>query len=51
MAIRLICLELRRLTDEYYNCNHTETKELIYSDIKLLSKALFLSDLPEEDHE
>lgn len=49
-SIYLICTELKRLTDDFYSCENPEIKELIYSDIKLLSEALFLSDLPEEYH-
>jgi len=42
IPIELICYELKRLTDDYYICNNQHTKSRIESDIKLLSKALFL---------
>lgn len=48
VPIELICHELKRLTDDYYKCKEPSIQEQIHSDIKLLSKALFLSDLPDE---
>lgn len=48
IPIELICHELKRLMDDYYKCNDAKLKEQIHCDIKLLSKALFLSDLPDE---
>lgn len=48
IPIGLICRELKRLTDDYYKCGSLEIKGLILSDIKLLSQALFVSDLPDE---
>lgn len=50
IPIELICRELKRLMDDYYSCDDSELKEQIHSDIKLLSKALYLSDLPDEYH-
>ncbi len=50
IPIELICHELKRLMDDYYKCEDAELKVQIQSDIKLLSKALFLSDLPYEFH-
>lgn len=47
IPIELICHELKRLTDDYYKCGKPDIKKLIYDDIKLLSHALFISDLPE----
>lgn len=44
MPIELVCLEMKRLTNDYYKCDNPEMRDLIYDDIKLLSKALFLSD-------
>jgi len=44
VPIELICHELKRLVDDYYKCDNPLIKEQIHSDIKLLSKALFLSD-------
>gem|GEM_PF-2025998 len=46
-SIELICIELKRLTDDYYKCTDDVTREQIHLDIKLLSEALFLSDQPE----
>lgn len=48
IPIELICHELKRLMDDYYKCEDAELKVEIHSDIKLLSNALFLSDLPDE---
>ena len=50
MPIELICHELKRLTNDYYKCENPDIKELIHRDLKLLSEALFLSDLPDECH-
>ena len=50
IPIELICHELKRLTDDYYKCEDAELKVEIHRDIKLLSSALFLSDLPDEFH-
>lgn len=47
IQIELICHEIKRLTDDYYRCFIPEIKKDIYSDIKLLSKVLYLSDLPD----
>jgi hypothetical protein len=47
IQIELICHELKRLLDDYYRCDNPEIKKSIDYDIKLLSKALCLSDLPE----
>jgi hypothetical protein len=44
LQIELICHELKRLVDDYYRCDIMILKQQIYSDIKLLSEALFLSD-------
>lgn len=48
IPIELICHELKRLMEDYYKCKDAKLKEQIYCDIKLLSKALYLSDLPDE---
>lgn len=48
IQIELIVRELKRLTDDYYKCDKPEIKELIYSDLELLSEVLFISDLPVE---
>ena len=47
IQIELICHELKRLMDDYYNCEEPAIKEQIHHDIKLLSEGLFLSDLPD----
>lgn len=44
----LICHELKRLKDDYYRCQDPAIKKAIFSDIKLLSDALFLIDQPKE---
>jgi hypothetical protein len=51
LRIELICHELKRLMDDYYKCESLELKEQILFDIKLLSKVLYLSDLPDDYHE
>ena len=48
IPIELICRELKRLTDDYYKCDNSEIRKLIHNDMKLLSYALFVSDLPDE---
>lgn len=48
IPIELICHELKRLVDDYYKCDNPTIREIIHADIKLLSYALFLSDLPDE---
>lgn len=48
IPIELICHELKRLVDDYYKCDNLAVREIIHSDIKLLSQALFLSDLPDD---
>jgi hypothetical protein len=48
IPIELICRELKRLTDDYYKCDNPEIKKIIQNDMKLLSYALFVSDLPEK---
>ncbi|MED4018746.1 hypothetical protein [Sutcliffiella cohnii] len=48
IPIELIVQELKRLVSDYYNCDDPILKESILSDIELLSKALFLSDLPDD---
>lgn len=48
IPIEFNCHELKRLTDDYYKCDSPEIKELINNHMKLLSEALFLSDLPDE---
>jgi hypothetical protein len=50
IPIELICHELKRLMDDYFKCEDSELQEQIHKDIKLLSKALFLSDLPDKYH-
>ena len=40
--MKLILHEIKRLEEDYHNCDITYIKELIISDIKLLSKALFI---------
>lgn len=45
---QLICHELQRLQEDYYRCQDPAIKEAIFSDIKLLSNALFLIDQPVE---
>lgn len=50
IPIKLICHELKRLTDDYYKNQNATLKEQIHSDSKRLSKALFLSDLSDEFH-
>jgi hypothetical protein len=45
----LICYELKRLVNDYYKCENKEIKGQIYSDILLLSEALFLCDQPEHE--
>ena len=47
MQIELICHELKRLTDDFYKCDNPNIKRMIQSDIELLSKVLFISDIPE----
>ena len=49
LPIELICHELKRLANDYYKCDHPDIKEQIYVDMELLSEALFLSDLPDEN--
>ncbi len=46
--IDLICRELKRLLDDYSQCENHEIKEQISIDINLLSTALFLSEQPDE---
>lgn len=46
----LICHELKRLVNDYYKCENKDIKGQIYSDILLLSEALFLCDQPEESN-
>jgi hypothetical protein len=48
IQIELICHELKRLMDDYYNCEDPAIKQQIHQDIKLLSEGLFLSDLPDD---
>lgn len=47
--INLIRRELKRLMDDHSKCENHEIKEQISIDIKLLSKALFLSDPPNNE--
>ncbi len=48
IPIELIVQELKRLVNDYYNCDDPILKESIHSDIELLSEALYLSDLPDD---
>ena len=48
IPIELMVHELKRLVNDYYNCDDPILKESIHSDIELLSEALYLSDLPDD---
>ncbi|MFJ7828521.1 hypothetical protein [Psychrobacillus sp. NPDC096623] len=44
--MNIIYKELIKLMDDYYKCDSMMTKELILSDIKLLTEALLHLDAP-----
>ena len=44
--MKLILHEIKRLEEDYYNCDISYIRELIFSDIKFLTKALFLYKYP-----
>lgn len=44
LPMSLIIHELIRLEEDYYKCDNFLIKELILSDIRLLSKAVFLNN-------
>lgn len=43
ILLNLLFYELKRLLDDYYKCENAEIRELIHSDIKLLTDAFLLS--------
>lgn len=44
--MKLILHEIRRLEQDYYNCDISFIKELILSDIRLLIKAVYIIEEP-----
>ena len=44
--MKLILHEIRRLEQDYYNCDISFIKELILSDIRLLINAVFIIEEP-----
>lgn len=44
--MKLILHEIRRLEQDYYNCDISFIKELILSDIRLLIKAVYITEEP-----
>jgi len=42
--MKLIIYEIKRLEQDYNNCNIAHIKELILSDIRLLVQAVFLTN-------
>ena len=51
MPILLIYKELNRLVDDYYKCPELHIKELILTDLKLLTDALLLITAAEPNSE
>ncbi|MEK3955393.1 hypothetical protein [Psychrobacillus sp. FSL K6-1464] len=51
MPILLIYKELNQLVDEYYKCPDMQIKELILTDLKLLTEVLLLLAASESNSE